>query len=112
MRPDRLGFGIFLAPFHPLHEDPTAALDRDMQLVEHLDQLGYDEAWIGEHFTAAWEPCPAPDLLIARALLRTRQTRHGPLVLAASLPGAAWTRVSSRLVHALVRDDSGFDAHR
>ena len=48
MRPDRLGFGIFLAPFHPLHEDPTAALDRDMQLVEHLDQLGYDEAWIGE----------------------------------------------------------------
>ena len=34
-----------------------------------------DEAWIGEHFTAAWEPCPAPDLLIAQALLREAKDR-------------------------------------
>jgi hypothetical protein len=41
--------------------------------------LGFEEAWIGEHFTAAWEPCPAPDLLIAQALLRTKRIRLGPL---------------------------------
>ncbi|MBT6430156.1 MAG: LLM class flavin-dependent oxidoreductase, partial [Rhodospirillaceae bacterium] len=45
----QLKFGIFLAPFHTMDEDPTGALDRDMALVEHLDHLGYDEAWIGEH---------------------------------------------------------------
>ena len=46
---DRLRFGIFLAPFHALNENPTNALDRDFELIEHLDKLGYDEAWIGEH---------------------------------------------------------------
>ena len=34
---DHLNFGIFLAPFHPLDEDPTAAMDRDMALLVHLD---------------------------------------------------------------------------
>jgi limonene 1,2-monooxygenase len=43
----RLRFGIFMAPFHPAGENPTLALQRDLELVEHLDRLGYDEAWIG-----------------------------------------------------------------
>lgn len=77
MRPDRLGFGIFLAPFHPLHEDPTAALDRDMALVEHLDQLGYDEAWIGEHHSGGFEIIAAPEMFIAAAAERTRHIRLG-----------------------------------
>jgi alkanesulfonate monooxygenase SsuD/methylene tetrahydromethanopterin reductase-like flavin-dependent oxidoreductase (luciferase family) len=41
--------GIFLAPFHPVDTDPTLALQRDLELVEWLDVLGYEEAWIGEH---------------------------------------------------------------
>lgn len=84
MRPDRLGFGIFLAPFHPLHEDPTAALDRDMQLVEHLDQLGYDEAWIGEHHSGGFEIIASPEVFIAAAGERTRHIRLGTGV--SSLP--------------------------
>lgn len=77
MRPERLGFGIFLAPFHPLHEDPTAALDRDMALVEHLDQLGYDEAWIGEHHSGGFEIIASPEIFIAAAAERTRHIRLG-----------------------------------
>ena len=42
---DRLRFGIFMAPFHPTGQDPTWALERDLQLIEWLDELGYDEAW-------------------------------------------------------------------
>src|SRR5919198_6544385 len=42
-------FGIFLAPFHRLGENPTLALGRDMELIEWLDALGYDEVWVGEH---------------------------------------------------------------
>lgn len=45
----RLGFGIFLAPFHRFGENPTLAIERDLELVAHLDRLGYDEAWIDEH---------------------------------------------------------------
>ena len=37
-------FGIFLAPFHRLGENPTLAMARDLELIEWLDWLGYDEA--------------------------------------------------------------------
>ena len=80
----RLRFGIFLAPFHPVHENPDAALARDMQLVEHLDQLGYDEAWVGEHHSAGYEIIASPEIFIAAAAERTRQIRLGTGV--ASLP--------------------------
>ena len=84
MTPDHLNFGIFLAPFHPVHEDPTAALDRDMALVEHLDQLGYDEAWIGEHHSGGFEIIASPEVFIAAAAERTRHIRLGTGVV--SLP--------------------------
>lgn len=72
-----LGFGIFLAPFHPLHEDPAAAMDRDMALLEHLDNLGYDEAWVGEHHSGGFEIIASPELFIAAAAERTRSIRLG-----------------------------------
>ena len=72
-------FGSLLMPSHPpeiaIHEGQKA----DLAELERLDTIGFDEAWIGEHFTARWEPCPAPDLLIAQGLLRTRNIRLGPL---------------------------------
>ena len=50
-----LGFGIFMAPFHPTGQNPTLALERDLDLISHLDRLGFDEAWIGEHHSAGFE---------------------------------------------------------
>ncbi len=80
----RMRFGIFLAPFHPVHESPSAALQRDMQLVERLDQLGFDEAWIGEHHSAGYEIIASPEIFIAAAAERTRHIRLGTGV--SSLP--------------------------
>ncbi len=80
----RMRFGIFLAPFHPVHENPTAAIERDMQLVEHLDRLGFDEAWIGEHHSAGYEIIASPEVFIAAAAERTRHIRLGTGV--SSLP--------------------------
>ena len=54
MSVNHLRFGIFLAPFHPNNENPTLAMDRDMELVQHLDRLNYDEAWIGEHHSGGF----------------------------------------------------------
>ena len=59
---DRLRFGIFMAPFHPAGESPTLALERDLDLIGHLDRLGYDEAWIGEHHSAGSEIIDTGDL--------------------------------------------------
>ena len=58
--PERMKFGIFLGPFHRVGENPTLAIRRDIELVEWLDQLGYDEAWIGEHHSAGWEIISPP----------------------------------------------------
>jgi limonene 1,2-monooxygenase len=77
-------FGIFLAPFHSPHQDPTRALHRDLELVERLDDLGYEEAWIGEHHSGGWEIIADPTVFIAHAAARTRHIRLGTGV--ASLP--------------------------
>jgi hypothetical protein len=77
MTSSRLRYGIFLAPFHPVHEHPGLALERDFQLVEHLDRLGYEEAWIGEHHSAGLEIIPSPELFCAATLQRTRHIRLG-----------------------------------
>lgn len=72
-----LYFGIFLAPFHRLGDNPTLAMDRDLELIEHLDRLGFDEAWIGEHHSAGWETIASPELIIAAAAQRTKHIRLG-----------------------------------
>ena len=72
-----LKFGIFLAPFHRLGENPTLAIDRDVELLQWLDHLGYDEAWIGEHHSAGWELIAAPELIIAAAAEKTKHIKLG-----------------------------------
>ena len=70
-------FGIFLAPFHRVGDNPTLAMGRDMELIQWLDNLGYDEAWIGEHHSAGWEIIADPALFIAAAAERTKHIRLG-----------------------------------
>jgi limonene 1,2-monooxygenase len=70
-------YGIFLAPFHRVGENPTLAIDRDMELIEWLDYLGYDEVWIGEHHSAGWELIASPEIMIAAAAQRTRHIMLG-----------------------------------
>ena len=77
-------FGIFLPPYHALNENPAAALDRDLALLAHLDWLGFDEAWIGEHHSGGFEIIASPELFIANAAERTRRIRLGTGVV--SLP--------------------------
>jgi limonene 1,2-monooxygenase len=82
--PDRLAFGIFLAPFHRIGDNPTWALHRDLELVEALDRMTYDEAWFGEHHSAGYEIIASPEVMIAAAAERTRHIRLGTGV--SSLP--------------------------
>src|SRR5271157_4724641 len=80
----KLRNGIFLAPFHPVNEDPTLCIQRDMELIEHLDRLGYEEAWVGEHHSAGFEIIASPEIFIAAAAERTRRIKLGTGVV--SLP--------------------------
>jgi limonene 1,2-monooxygenase len=92
----RLRFGIFLAPFHPAGENPTTALQRDLRLVEHLDELGYDEAWIGEHHSAGSEIIASPEIFIAAAAERTKHIKLGTGVTSLSYHNPLW--VAERMV--------------
>ncbi len=89
-------FGIFLAPFHRVGENPTLALGRDMELIEWLDHLGYDEVWVGEHHSAGWETIAAPEVFIAAAAERTRHIMLGSGVT--SLPYHHPLMVANRFV--------------
>jgi limonene 1,2-monooxygenase len=92
----RLKFGIFLAPFHRLGENPTLALERDFKLVELLDELGFDEVWVGEHHSAGWETIASPEVFIAAAAERTRRVKLGTGVI--SLPYHHPFMVANRMV--------------
>ncbi|MEP6968128.1 MAG: LLM class flavin-dependent oxidoreductase, partial [Pseudomonadota bacterium] len=81
---EKLRFGAFIAPFHPTDENPTLAVERDLELVQWLDTLGYEEAWIGEHHSAGFEIIASPEVFIAAAAERTRHIRLGTGV--SSLP--------------------------
>jgi limonene 1,2-monooxygenase len=80
----KLRFGAFIAPFHTVDENPTLAIERDLELVQWLDSLGYEEAWIGEHHSAGYEVIASPEVFIAAAAERTRHIRLGTGV--SSLP--------------------------
>jgi limonene 1,2-monooxygenase len=92
----RLRFGIFLAPFHPAGENPTLALQRDLGLIEHLDHLGFDEAWVGEHHSAGSEIIASPEIFIAAAAERTRNIRLGTGVISLAYHNPLW--VAERMV--------------
>ena len=77
-------FGYFMAPFHPVGQNPTLALERDLDLVVSLDRLGFDEVWIGEHHSAGFEIIASPEVFIGVAAERTKHIRLGTGV--SSLP--------------------------
>ena len=94
--PNRMKFGVFMAPFHRVGENPTLALERDLELLQWLDTLGFDEAYIGEHHSAGWETIASPELFMATAAERTRNIRLGTGVT--SLPYHHPFMVANRMV--------------
>jgi len=92
----RLEFGAFLAPHHPIGEHPTLMLQRDLEFAAHLDRLGFDELWFGEHHSSGWETSASPELMIAAAAERTERIRLGTGVI--SLPYHHPFNVAQRLV--------------
>jgi len=94
--PKRMKFGCFLGPFHRVGENPTLALDRDLELIDWMDNLGFDEAWVGEHHSAGWEIIASPEVFIAAAAQRTRYIKLGTGVV--SLPYHHPLMVANRMV--------------
>ena len=80
----RLRFGAFLAPHHPIGENPRLQYRSDLALVSHLDRLGFDEFWCGEHHSTGWETIASPEMFLAAAGEHTHRIKLGTGVV--SLP--------------------------
>ena len=84
--------GFFMMPLHHPSKGLARTIKEDMDTIIDADRLGYDEAWIGEHYTIPWENIPGPELFIAKALGLTKNIKlgtgvillqlHDPLMLA------------------------------
>lgn len=92
----RLRFGTFMAPFHPPEHNPTLSLEADLALLEHMDRLGFDEAWIGEHHSAGSEIIASPEVFIASAAARTSHIKLGTGVVSLPYHNPLW--VAERIV--------------
>jgi limonene 1,2-monooxygenase len=99
---DRLRFGIFMAPFHA-HGNPTAALQRDLATIELLDELDYDEAWIGEHHSCGTEIIADPFVFAAAAFERTKHIKIGTGVASIPYHNPLWTADKALLLDHLSR---------
>lgn len=60
-----LRFGSFVSPIHAPDENPNLALHQDIALIQHLDALGYDEVWMGEHHSTGREYVGSPEVFLA-----------------------------------------------
>lgn len=93
----RMRFGIFLPPHHvPVGQNPTYSLQRDVELVQLLDRMGFDEAWFGEHHSCGVEPIGDPMLFIAHTAALTKHIKLGTGVV--SMPYHNPFLVADRLV--------------
>lgn len=99
----RLRFGAFIAPHHAAGQNPTVALQRDLELVEHLDRLDFDEVWIGEHHSAGSEIIGSPEIFIAAAAERTRRIKLGTGVTSLSYHNPLWAADRMVLLDHLTR---------
>jgi len=92
----QMKFGVFLGPEHKPTNNPTWDLQRDLELVEHLDRIGFDEAFVGEHHSSGWEIIGSPEVFIAAAAERTKHIKLATGVI--SLPYHHPFMVAERMV--------------
>jgi alkanesulfonate monooxygenase SsuD/methylene tetrahydromethanopterin reductase-like flavin-dependent oxidoreductase (luciferase family) len=87
--------GLFMMPLHPPEKPLAQCYEEDIEQIVIADDLGFSEAWIGEHVSLRWETSPSNELFIANVLPRTRRIRLG--TGAALLPQHHPVNVASRI---------------
>ena len=63
--------GMFMMPVHPPGRSLSDTLAEDTTKSVLADKLGYDELWMGEHFSATTEPFPSPLMFLAGLAIDT-----------------------------------------
>ncbi len=64
--------GLFMMPLHDPARDYLSVLKEDREAILLADRLGYDEAWVGEHYSCKTEPIPDPLQFMATLIPLTK----------------------------------------
>ena len=73
--------GMFMMPVHPPDRTFWSTLAEDTEKSLLADQLGFDELWLGEHFSATTEPIPSPLMFLAGLVPHTKNITFGTAVI-------------------------------
>jgi alkanesulfonate monooxygenase SsuD/methylene tetrahydromethanopterin reductase-like flavin-dependent oxidoreductase (luciferase family) len=65
----------FMMPLHNMNRDCHSLLMEDIEAFEFADQLGFEEAWCGEHYTSAVEPITSPMMFLSHLAARTKRIK-------------------------------------
>ncbi|HET6952284.1 MAG TPA: LLM class flavin-dependent oxidoreductase [Acidimicrobiales bacterium] len=100
----KLRFGAFAAPFHAhAGQNPTLALQRDLELAQLLERLGYDEVWFGEHHSGGAELITSPELFCAWVAAQTSRIKVGTGVVSLPYHNPLWVADRAILLDHLSR---------
>jgi limonene 1,2-monooxygenase len=99
-----LSFGTFMAPFHcPAGQNPTTAYQRDLDIIRLMDDLGFDEAWIGEHHSCGHELIPDPMIFLSWVAPQTKHIKLGTGVLSLPYHNPLWVADRALFLDRLLR---------
>ncbi len=100
----RMQFGIFLPPHHvPTNYNPTYAMQRDVEITQLADNIGFDEVWFGEHHSGGVELINDPMMFIAHVASQTRNVRLGTGVVSMPYHNPLWIADRLSLLDHLTR---------
>ena len=100
----RMQFGVFVPPHHvPTNYNPTYALQRDVDLIKLVDNMGFDEAWFGEHHSGGVELISDPLMFIAHVAAQTKHIRLGTGVVSLPYHNPLWIADRLSLLDHLTR---------
>nr|WP_315593625.1 LLM class flavin-dependent oxidoreductase [uncultured Cupriavidus sp.] len=75
-------FGLFGMPLHPPTRPMWETCEENAQKIIYADELGFDEALIGEHTSCTTEPIASPLIFLASVLRQTKNIHLGTGVIA------------------------------
>jgi limonene 1,2-monooxygenase len=100
----KMRFGIFMPPFNcPPTQNATVSLQRNLETIQLMDRLGYDEVWVGEHHSAGTEIIADPLVFIAHAGATTKHIKLGTGVVSLPYHNPLWIADRAILVDHLIR---------
>jgi alkanesulfonate monooxygenase SsuD/methylene tetrahydromethanopterin reductase-like flavin-dependent oxidoreductase (luciferase family) len=73
--------GLFMMPLHPPTRTLTSYMAETAEKVLLAERLGFDEVFVGEHFSATTEPIPSPLMFMASLIPQTSRIIFGTGVI-------------------------------